>query len=838
MFRDKLTSLALKRALSRIATPVIVEVHPGYLERVFEEVRQYEFRPMPGLMDRVLGEIEVAPFETRVMKRFNMFSMILPREVIFDLAEDARVARIYSDELKYALQYPTVPPEGIYVLEHRLRRKKVEFTSTYWTKRLMGADIANAKGFRGKGVKVAVLDTGASTIHEQLSGRIYKLMTVYAGAYIDTNGHGCIRGAYVYTNHCGVQRIEDLWELIDVEPLKTPDGGEFKPLPMLTLGQSGVVKVEGIYRCRAKKVKIHTPLGIIEATPWHKFMVIRPKVSETWKRRGWKVRRWYEGYEIEWKEAEKLEAPKSRGKTWCDYLLIKPYSGETWSFGIDPKIAYLAGYLCGDGTVLYKKVNIKTGKAHYARARYEIRAFDDSYEQLAEIEKLCRELGATSVRVEPSCNSNSYVLTAYGKKFVEKLIPFVTNPPINDLEAMRAWVAGFFDAEGYVSPERKRIRIVNVNKPLIEKLASFLTSIGIPSKVIYGGKSGGTVTWQVKIFDAKAFYEFVKLYVIKKRKELEAVVNAKREEHAKVIKRVGDYIALRIKKVEVTDEEDWFYDLAQSSDSTYLASGVVSHNTWCTACVGGRLTRADTVSRLIGRDVLCEGMAPECTLYAIKVLGFIIGTGSDSAVIKGIEWALEEGCNALSMSLGGPVNVKTQEEDPFYSVMRKTVEQGVIPVVAAGNEGPESSTISTPGWLEDVLTVGAYDPITGEIAIYSSRGPTVDGRIKPDVIAPGGGYPDHGIENGIVNLLDKCGDGLPDRYSPIQGTSMATPHVSGLVTLMYEAHKRLLGKPLTVQEVKTMMEQLGHPKTNDDGWGLISWQLYERWLETQYGVKF
>jgi serine protease AprX len=230
-------------------------------------------------------------------------------------------------------------------------------------------------------------------------------------------------------------------------------------------------------------------------------------------------------------------------------------------------------------------------------------------------------------------------------------------------------------------------------------------------------------------------------------------------------------------------------------------------------------------------------MAPECTLYAIKVLGFVIGTGSDSAIIKGIEWALEEGCNVLSMSLGGPVNVKTQEEDPFYPVMKKAVEQGVIPCIAAGNEGPDAQTIGTPGWLEDVLTVGAYDPITGEIAPYSSRGPTVDGRIKPDVIAPGGGYPDHGIENGIVNLLDKCGDGLPDRYSPIQGTSMATPHVSGLVTLMYEAHKRLLGKPLTVQEVKTMMEQLGHSKTNDDGWGLITWQLYERWLETQYGEK-
>jgi len=53
----------------------------------------------------------------------------------------------------------------------------------------------------------------------------------------------------------------------------------------LTLGKNGVVKVAGIYRCKAKKVRIHTPLGIIEATPWHKFMVVRPRISEKLKRK-------------------------------------------------------------------------------------------------------------------------------------------------------------------------------------------------------------------------------------------------------------------------------------------------------------------------------------------------------------------------------------------------------------------------------------------------------------------------------------------------------------------------------------------------------------------------
>jgi len=67
--------------------------------------------------------------------------------------------------------------------------------------------------------------------------------------------------------------------------------------------------------------------------------------------------------------------------------------------------------------------------------------------------------------------------------------------------------------------------------------------------------------------------------------------------------------------------------------------------------------------------------------------------------------------------------------------------------------------------------------------------------------------------------------------------SMATPHVSGLLACAAQMYRDVLGRDLTVDEVKRMMEELGHPKTNVDGWGFISWSLFEQWLETQYGVK-
>jgi Subtilisin-like serine proteases len=193
----RLTRLAYKRAISRVVTPVIIEVYPGKLAEVYEEIRQYEFRLIPRLIDRVFGEIEFPIFEFRLIPTFNMIAAVLPREIIFDLAEDPRVVRIYSDELVFALQYPTVPPQGVYRFFHPVRRRTIEFTSTFWTKRLMGCDVANAKGFTGEGVKVAVLDTGASVVHEQLRGRIAKSISVYPGAHVDVHGHGTYCAACV-----------------------------------------------------------------------------------------------------------------------------------------------------------------------------------------------------------------------------------------------------------------------------------------------------------------------------------------------------------------------------------------------------------------------------------------------------------------------------------------------------------------------------------------------------------------------------------------------------------------------------------------------------------------
>lgn len=290
--------------------------------------------------------------------------------------------------------------------------------------------------------------------------------------------------------------------------------------------------------------------------------------------------------------------------------------------------------------------------------------------------------------------------------------------------------------------------------------------------------------------------------------------------------------------VEVTDVyteyyKGYFYDLTTEKYNNYYASGFVAHNTWCCACVAGRYAVDTRLSRKVKRKVAAEGMAPNAWLISIKALGYLVGCGSTDGILKAIEYALMRyNVDVISMSLGGPSEEEKPEDDPYYEVFNYVTERGIIPVVAAGNEGPDSNTISTPGCLPNVLTVGAYDPLTGKVANFSSRGPTNWGDIKPDCIAPG-----VKIHTACCGLLDRVGDNMRNRYAILDGTSMATPHVAGLVTLMKQAHERLLGKTLTLDEIMTMLKELGHEKTNDEGYGPITWGMYEEWLSTTYGIE-
>ena len=249
------------------------------------------------------------------------------------------------------------------------------------------------------------------------------------------------------------------------------------------------------------------------------------------------------------------------------------------------------------------------------------------------------------------------------------------------------------------------------------------------------------------------------------------------------------------------------------------------HGTWCTSCAGGRAA----IDPRYNAPVV--GMAPESDLFSIQVLGFVIGMGTISDILKGMQMALERGIKVVSMSLGSE-NPPADKDNPELVAVNTLTENGTIVVVAAGNSGPGDETIGSPGSINNSLTVGAVNPLTGELAKFSSRGPTRGDRFtKPDLVSYG-----VRIDSQSAGLLDDMIDPTQLKYVPISGTSMATPHVAGLVADMAQLYAQKVPKNLTTSEIKKMMASAGKSKNNQEGWGLLTWDIVENWVSTQYGV--
>lgn len=152
------------------------------------------------------------------------------------------------------------------------------------------------------------------------------------------------------------------------------------------------------------------------------------------------------------------------------------------------------------------------------------------------------------------------------------------------------------------------------------------------------------------------------------------------------------------------------------------------------------------------------------------------------------------------MSLGG---APTDGTDPLSRAVNDAVDQGLVVVVAAGNDNDyDYFTVSTPGAAEKAITVGASDK-EDDLANFSSKGPTLDLRVKPDVVAPGVDI--------IVSRANGTSMGYPynDYYTEASGTSMATPHVAGAAALILQMHP-----DWTPEEVKNVListaEDLGY----------------------------
>lgn len=185
-----------------------------------------------------------------------------------------------------------------------------------------------------------------------------------------------------------------------------------------------------------------------------------------------------------------------------------------------------------------------------------------------------------------------------------------------------------------------------------------------------------------------------------------------------------------------------------------------------------------------------RGVAPGAQIINVKCLN-MFGQGTTAAILKAIEWAVFAKADIINMSFGTSVG---DPNDPISIAAEKAVEEGIVVVTAAGNSGPYYSSVGSPGAAYGVITVGACD-WKGQVASFSSRGPTLAWSSDPDILAPGVDViAPLAPESYMQRAGLKLGKAINGTYIPLSGTSMAAPAVAGAAAILLQAFPSLKRK--------------------------------------------
>ena len=250
--------------------------------------------------------------------------------------------------------------------------------------------------------------------------------------------------------------------------------------------------------------------------------------------------------------------------------------------------------------------------------------------------------------------------------------------------------------------------------------------------------------------------------------------------------------------------DEWWCDDYKSNGNCFPAEccldapfDIIGHGTHVQATIAGVPVKTDDIG------TFAVGVAPGAKWMAAK--GCVDGRCLKYGLLKSAEWVVcptnlngtEPNCNLGADIVSNSWGAQNPKELLFLEVVKVWREAGMIPVFANGNLGPSCGEISSPGDFKNVIGVGATT-IDDQLAKFSSRGPgpveedpgTPFARQKPDFCAPGS------------KVISASYGRWPDKtlFTQMSGTSMATPHVSGVIALMLSASRRSSEKPMLVQQ--------------------------------------
>jgi len=260
---------------------------------------------------------------------------------------------------------------------------------------------------------------------------------------------------------------------------------------------------------------------------------------------------------------------------------------------------------------------------------------------------------------------------------------------------------------------------------------------------------------------------------------------------------------------------DWLHPALQSRYQGYDPHSVAHQHTgnWFDATGEGAVYPVDgnghgthTMGIIVGGGGV--GVAPGARWIAVRAFNSV-GIGYDSWIHAAFEWLLAPAGDpalapdVVNNSWGNNVG----SNEVFRDDVRALRQAGILTVFSAGNNGPGRGTLGSPASYPETLAVGATDA-DDEIASFSSRGPSPWGEVKPEIVAPG------------VAVRSTLPGGS---YGAKQGTSMAVPHVAGVLVLMLQADSSL-----TVTDAEGAVASTAVPlpsadavPNNDYGWGRV-----------------
>jgi serine protease AprX len=229
------------------------------------------------------------------------------------------------------------------------------------------------------------------------------------------------------------------------------------------------------------------------------------------------------------------------------------------------------------------------------------------------------------------------------------------------------------------------------------------------------------------------------------------------------------------------------------------------------------------VGTIKGKDSLGRymGVAPDANIVSIQIADDA-GMTREADLIRGLQWVNQNktarNIRVVNLSLNGalPSSYKT---NPICAAVETLMERGVVVIVASGNRGDVVNAVQyAPANDPFVISVGALDnndtvaSTDDSLATFSSRGTTLDGHAKPEIVAPGRKIVAP-LSSNSSTLAAQFPDRIVDsRYIRLSGTSMAAPVVAGVVALLLERFPSL-----TPNQVKWLLTQTMKPYAGQVG---------------------